>query len=227
MTSMLRFTQAASLVTLTGLAACSGGDESGAGGMAGGPGTTSSAVSTTSSGAGTAAALPGDPFTGSYTYTFATPRDYFSTTFTEADGKFVEACGHAGGKLQYFDHRLTGADGEKLRAVVCHHGPDDAENVLFTVSGTHGVEGFAGSAVQIGQLMNPDEFALPAGWRVVHVHMVNPYGASWVLKENEDNADQLKNSGALYAQGIDNPILDELIDTIERGAEPGRQVRAG
>ena len=42
--------------------------------------------------------------------------------------------------------------------------------------------------------------------------MINPYGASFVLKENEDNADQYKNFAGLYAAGIDNPVLVEFID---------------
>lgn len=172
--------------------------------------------------------LVGEPYEGEYTHAFADHREYYSESFTEADDKFVQACGHAGGRLEYFDHLMHGKDGEPLRAVICHQDPGDAGKVVVTLSGTHGVEGFAGSAMQVGVLMNPDTLALPAGWRAVHVHMINPYGASWVLKENEDNADALKNYAALYDQEIDNPILVEFIDRLNMPAwgDPEAQMAA-
>lgn len=159
--------------------------------------------------------LPGEAYEGEYTHAFADPMEYFSDGFTEADDKFVQACGRADGRLEYVDHRLRGKDGEPLRAVICRQGPEDAVDVLVTLSGTHGVEGFAGSAAQIGILVDPDVAPLPERWAAVHVHMINPYGASWVLKENEDNADVYKNYAALYDAGIDNPILVDFIDRLD------------
>lgn len=82
------------------------------------------------------------------------------------------------------------------------------------LSGTHGVEGYAGSFAQIAMLQNPDMFPLPAGWRAVHVHQINPFGASYGVKENEDNADQNKNVGRLWEKNLDNPILVEFIDAL-------------
>lgn len=145
-------------------------------------------------------------------YAFTKPRDYFSASFTEADEKFEQSCAGAGGRFESFPHPLPGDVGEPLRAASCSVGDPAARSVLLTISGEHGIEGFAGSAAQIGALVEADRFALPAGWRAVHVHMINPYGASFVLKENEDNADQYKNFAGLYAAGIDNPVLVEFID---------------
>ncbi|CAF2657114.1 unnamed protein product [Rotaria sp. Silwood2] len=55
----------------------------------------------------------------------------------------------------------------------------------------------------------------PPGVRMVHLHLINPYGASYILKENEQNADQLKNEPMYYTLDYDNPILQRLIDQID------------
>ncbi len=60
------------------------------------------------------------------------------------------------------------------------------------VSGTHGVEGYAGSALQRWWL---DERAdtRPAAVRIALVHALNPVGFSWVRRVNEDNVDLNRN----------------------------------
>jgi hypothetical protein len=139
---------------------------------------------------------------------------YYSDTFTEADGQFTMACRHAGGSIEYFDHPQRGVRNESLRAAVCAVGKADARSVVFTVSGTHGVEGYAGSMAQISMLRGPPTM-YPEGVRMVHLHMINPYGASFILKENEQNADQLKNYAGYYALNYTNTIVDELLNGID------------
>ncbi|DBA04485.1 TPA: hypothetical protein N0F65_010081 [Lagenidium giganteum] len=65
------------------------------------------------------------------------------------------------------------------------------ENVLLHLSGTHGVEGFAGSAIQSALLK---EYATrkPAA-TVVFVHAVNPYGFAMLRRFNERNVDLNRN----------------------------------
>jgi hypothetical protein len=97
---------------------------------------------------------------------------------------------------------------------VCARGNPQARSIVYTISGTHGVEGYAGSMAQISMLrMSPS--VLPDSVRVIHLHMINPYGASHILKENEQNADQLKNYAGYYSLGYDNPIAQQLIDAID------------
>ncbi|CAF3978927.1 unnamed protein product [Rotaria magnacalcarata] len=55
----------------------------------------------------------------------------------------------------------------------------------------------------------------PPDVRRAHLHLINPYGASYILKENEQNANQLKNNTMYYTLHYDNPILQRLIDQIE------------
>jgi predicted deacylase len=60
------------------------------------------------------------------------------------------------------------------------------------VSGTHGVEGYLGSALQRHHLetLDPERTDGPA---IVLVHALNPYGFSWVRRVNEDNVDLNRN----------------------------------
>ncbi len=71
-------------------------------------------------------------------------------------------------------------------------GPADADSVLIIVSGTHGVEGFTGSALQHHWLEH-HAAGRPETLRVVLVHALNPYGFAWVRRVNEDNVDLNRN----------------------------------
>lgn len=70
--------------------------------------------------------------------------------------------------------------------------------VLLVQSGVHGVEAFAGAALQIASLR--------AGWRpqgpAILVHALNPYGMSWLRRTNGNNVDLNRNclrSGEAYS----------------------------
>ena len=54
----------------------------------------------------------------------------------------------------------------------------DDSPLLVHVSGTHGAEGYSGSAVQLALLRRwaADPAARPAGVRVALVHALNPFG---------------------------------------------------
>ncbi len=60
------------------------------------------------------------------------------------------------------------------------------------VSGTHGVEGFTGSALQ-HHWWDHHHADRPDALRVVHLHAFNPHGFSWVRRVNEDNVDLNRN----------------------------------
>ncbi|EFC38490.1 predicted protein [Naegleria gruberi] len=92
-------------------------------------------------------------------------------------------------------------------------------NVFLTFSGVHGQEGFVGSPIQIAMIKNDTkyQFNLPDNTYPVHIHMLNPYGASYATKENENNVDMLKNLNEHYidAPGWEiskNVLLEQFID---------------
>ena len=94
--------------------------------------------------------------------------------------------------MSSFAHPRRGLDDEELAVDVASIGPTDAHSVLLLVSGTHGVEGFTGSALQ-HHWFQQHATQRPEGLRVVLVHALNPFGFSWVRRVNEDNVDLNRN----------------------------------
>src|SRR3546814_15477716 len=83
-----------------------------------------------------------------------------------------------------------GAEGEDLAIDIATFGDPDAEKTLFLVSGTHGQEGFVGSALQIAFLRDLD---IPAGLNVVALHALNPWGFSHRSRTAEANMNMNRN----------------------------------
>jgi len=71
----------------------------------------------------------------------------------------------------------------------------DDSPLLVHVSGTHGAEGYSGSAVQLALLRRwaADPAARPAGVRVALVHALNPFGFHHGRRWNEDGVDLNRN----------------------------------
>ena len=115
-----------------------------------------------------------------------------TTTYETSRRRFLAAADEAGAEVMTSLHPLRGIDGEELAIDVASVGPDNADSVLLIVSGTHGVEGFTGSALQHHWLEH-GAAARPAQLRVVLVHAFNPYGFAWVRRVNEDNVDLNRN----------------------------------
>lgn len=121
-----------------------------------------------------------------------TPNPELLATYSEARVAFLRAAADAGARVEHHVHPRTGPDGEELAIDVAELGPVDATRVAIVVSGTHGVEGYCGSALQTHWLEHcaaerPDDTA------VVLVHALNPFGFAWVRRVNEDNVDLNRN----------------------------------
>jgi hypothetical protein len=114
--------------------------------------------------------------------------DDFSDTFPQAREKFRRACRDAA-ILNSFSHPLKGPDGEELATDVAYFGRADAPLLIVSVSGMHGVEGWAGSACQIGWARTGRADALPDNVAVLHIHAINPWGMAWDRRQQEDNVD--------------------------------------
>jgi Protein of unknown function (DUF2817) len=67
---------------------------------------------------------------------------------TEATYKFKAACNDAAGSFEEINHLDKGVHGEQIQATVCMVGKSQARSTVLTISGTHGVEGYAGSMAQ-------------------------------------------------------------------------------
>lgn len=126
--------------------------------------------------------------------------DHFSPDYKSARAKFRAACAEAGAEITSWVHPLKGFDGEELATDAAWVGPRDATKMLVLCSGTHGVEGFYGSGVQVGFLRDGLHRELPAGTAALLIHATNPWGFSWLRRVNEDNIDINRNFRDFHAK---------------------------
>jgi hypothetical protein len=118
----------------------------------------------------------------------------FSASYAEARGKFVDAARSAGATVYEYRHpSLKGPDGEALCMDVAVAGPEDAERVLVAGSGTHGIEGYSGSAAQTAWLLGGGARRLPKRTAMVLFHAHNPWGFAHKARGTEENVDLNRN----------------------------------
>jgi len=74
-------------------------------------------------------------------------------------------------------------------------GDKDASRVLVLISGTHGIEGFAGTAIEIDflNLLGAGQFILPSGTAVLIIHALTPWGYAWHRRCDADGIDLNRN----------------------------------
>ena len=111
------------------------------------------------------------------------PATVFSDTYYQARDKFRQAADKANAELHAFP--VNGNEYTMDIAVMKGTLP----GTVVHTSGYHGVEGYAGSAIQVAWLQNPPK-DIPT---VVLVHAVNPYGMATFRRTNENNVDLNRN----------------------------------
>ena len=120
--------------------------------------------------------------------------EYFSRDYAVARQRFQAAAAGAGAALT--SHLLpghAGPSGEALAIDVARLGNARAQAALLVISGTHGVEGFAGSGCQVGLLADRLYEALPESSCLILLHALNPFGFAWQRRVNEDGVDLNRN----------------------------------
>ena len=116
---------------------------------------------------------------------------FFSPDYFTARSHFREMAAGAGGRLETIRLDAKGPNGEDLGIDIAWFGAPNPRRVLLHSSGLHGVEGFAGSAIQLQLLKNLP--ALPEDAALIVVHVLNPYGMAWLRRFNENNVDLNRN----------------------------------
>ena len=130
---------------------------------------------------------------------------YFHDTYLASREQFRALALAQGGTLTTQAITACGPDGDALTVDIAYFGAEQPARVLLVFSGTHGIEGFAGSACQ--QQFLAEDFAalpLPADGALLMVHAVNPYGFAWLRRANEHNVDLNRN------------FLDHSTNTVRR-----------
>lgn len=138
----------------------------------------------------------------------------FPASYAQARQCFLTVARRAGLDVESWPHPLAGPEGEALAIDTCRIGPPDAARVLVVQSALHGVEGFAGSAVQADllNLLPPD--CLPPDVALLLVHAVNPWGFAWWRRTNELGVDLNRNAVDFNEPLPQNPDYDVLADAL-------------
>jgi hypothetical protein len=109
----------------------------------------------------------------------------FSGGYREAREKFLDV---AGARVSHHAHPEKG-----LYLDVATIGPADAERVFAVGCGTHGIEGYSGSAALTHWLRGGGAKRIPPGTAVVFFHAHNPWGFAHKTRVTEENVDLNRN----------------------------------
>lgn len=140
----------------------------------------------------------------------------YSENYSEAQHKFKLLSSKTSRHSHYqeFVYPQTGPDGEPLVTAISWQGDPDARNVLVIQSATHGVEGFAGSAIQLDTIINSNQQTLPTSVAILHIHALNPYGFAWLRRVNEQGVDLNRNFVDFSQPLPENPGYAQLANSL-------------
>ena len=135
----------------------------------------------------------------------------FSSSYAEARGKFLEAARTAGAQLAHYEHPAQkGPEGEPLFLDAAVLGDPKAPNVMVVGSGTHGIEGYSGSAAQTAWMAGGGATRVAPGSAMVFLHAHNPWGFAHRQRVTEENVDLNRNFVDHSRPYPPNPGYEEL-----------------
>ena len=128
---------------------------------------------------------------------------------------------------RHFSHPLEEAGGQPLVCQSVWLGHPKARNVVVLIAGTHGVEGFTGTAVQcdLFNLFNARAFVLPAGVALLCINALNPWGYLHCRRSDHQGIDVNRNFVDFSRPPPANPGYERLRD-IFRIADTAQRTRA-
>ena len=143
---------------------------------------------------------------------------FFLYDFKQCQHAFIEACkAYSGDKIHRFyplqdspdnkDNTVLGTDTVWL-------GPLDAEQVLIFISGTHGVEGYCGSAIQQFYLSQLRSELLPENTAILMIHSLNPWGMQWARRCDISGIDLNRNFVDYQNVEALDPEYDAILTTL-------------
>ena len=116
--------------------------------------------------------------------------DSFSNSYAEARAKFITAASAANARVHsYGRDDLAGREGERLTCDVAVLGDDTAEKAMIVITGTHGIEGYCGSAILHSWLKSLVGNTFNDGIKIILVHAINPWAFSHNTRTTENNVD--------------------------------------
>ena len=127
----------------------------------------------------------------------------------------LDAKGPAGDDLTPIDLTPTDLTPTDLTIDIGWFGSPAPKRAFIHSSGLHGVEGFAGSAIQL-QWLEEGIPEPPPDCAIALVHALNPFGMAWIRRVNENNVDLNRNflgADAEFSGAPDDyPALDSFLN---------------
>ena len=118
----------------------------------------------------------------------------FSASYAVARQRWLSALGM---DMRHLSYPCPGTDpeGEALFTDTVWIGPEDAGKVVVLIAGTHGIEGFAGSAIELDvlNLIADGLIVIPANTAVLMIHALTPWGFAWLRRCDADGVDLNRN----------------------------------
>jgi hypothetical protein len=148
------------------------------------------------------------------------PSDYFSPDYFSARERFRAAARNRTADMNAYPMDARGPGGTTLSIDTAYLGSDRPQKLLIVCSGTHGVEGFSGSALQTYMLTLLDSVNLPADAGLLLIHAMNPYGFAHVRRANENNVD-LNRNGLSAFPGPSNTGYARINSWLNPESSPG------
>jgi hypothetical protein len=140
--------------------------------------------------------------------------EFFQSGYAQHRQAFLAGCRRSRIEVSSIEHSLRGPSGESLAVDIARIGARTASKLLIVCSGSHGIEGFCGSAIQCALLNLDLKGYLPAGVGLLFVHALNPYGFAWLRRTDADNIDLNRNFIDFSHTLPSNSAYDELHGTL-------------
>lgn len=138
------------------------------------------------------------------------PRDVIPSDYFDGRRRFLAGARLLNAWLQAYPISAPGPQGESLTIDTAYVGAGTPRHLLVVSSGTHGVEGPAGTALQLAYMKQLGARVRNAkGVGALLVHAVNPYGYACGRRTNEHNVDLNRNALETFP-GPPNPAYARL-----------------
>lgn len=138
------------------------------------------------------------PFNQMFSDIFS-PIPWFKTEYSQSRESFQhqqKRCQTLGDTMSLsYTHPMLSPSKEPLATDVFWIGPKESNRVIVLISGTHGIEGYAGSAIQsfLLSLIGNGDLRLPQDTALLFIHALNPWGMAWHRRCDEKGIDINRN----------------------------------
>jgi hypothetical protein len=140
--------------------------------------------------------------------------EVFSASYAAARQRWLAQLAELSESLQYLAFPCAGAgpEGAALVTDTAWIGSEEAVNVLVLIAGTHGIEGHAGSAVQLDclRLLAAGPISIPDNTALLMIHALTPWGYAWQRRCDADGVDLNRNTVDFSKPLPENPGYEVL-----------------